>query len=188
MKKAKEITVLCDAEVSLVIFSSNGKMSDYYRYQTTSGNKLWDAKHEYLSAEVDRVKKENDNMRMQLRHLNGEDLNSLHPKELIPIESALEDGVAGVIAKQASSKTNTNLKERFRSLKKRIRMLDEENKRLNYTCQQQDVGIDTSNLRSEMDNGAINGYNSQKAAEATRDFQFVFLLVNLKSISCSAAK
>lgn len=29
MKKAKELTVLCDAEVSLIMFSSTGKFSEY---------------------------------------------------------------------------------------------------------------------------------------------------------------
>lgn len=35
IKKAKEITVLCDAQVSLVIFGSNGKMHDYCSPSTT---------------------------------------------------------------------------------------------------------------------------------------------------------
>lgn len=29
MKKAKEITVLCDAKVSLIIFGTSGKMHEY---------------------------------------------------------------------------------------------------------------------------------------------------------------
>jgi len=29
LKKAKEISVLCDAEVALIIFSHNGKLFDY---------------------------------------------------------------------------------------------------------------------------------------------------------------
>jgi MADS-box transcription factor, plant len=29
LKKAKEISVLCDAEVALIIFSDNGKLFDY---------------------------------------------------------------------------------------------------------------------------------------------------------------
>ncbi|URE21100.1 MADS-box transcription factor [Musa troglodytarum] len=29
MKKAKELTVLCDAEVSIIMFSSTGKFSEY---------------------------------------------------------------------------------------------------------------------------------------------------------------
>ncbi|KAF3535340.1 hypothetical protein F2Q69_00019082, partial [Brassica cretica] len=54
---AKEITVLCDAKVALIVFASNGKMTDYCcpsmdlgamldQYQKLSGKKLWDAKHE----------------------------------------------------------------------------------------------------------------------------------------------
>ncbi|GAB2289808.1 Agamous-like MADS-box protein mads9 [Dionaea muscipula] len=57
IKKAKEITVLCDAKVSLVIFASSGKMHEYCspsttvadileKYHTHSGKRLWDAKHE----------------------------------------------------------------------------------------------------------------------------------------------
>lgn len=60
VKKAKEITVLCDAKVALIVFASNGKMTDYCcpsmdlgamldQYQKLSGKKLWDAKHEVLT-------------------------------------------------------------------------------------------------------------------------------------------
>ncbi|RWW43672.1 hypothetical protein BHE74_00050665 [Ensete ventricosum] len=35
-----------------------------------------------------------------IRHLKGEDLNSLYPKELIPIEEALQIGLASVRDKQ----------------------------------------------------------------------------------------
>ncbi|XP_064969136.1 MADS-box transcription factor 2-like isoform X2 [Musa acuminata AAA Group] len=111
IKKAREISILCDAHVSVVIFSGSGKMSDYCtpttalpkileRYQQNSGRKLWDAEHESLSAEIDRIKKENDNMQIELRHLKGEDLNSLYPKELIPIEEGLQIGLASVRDKQ----------------------------------------------------------------------------------------
>ncbi|KAM7257880.1 hypothetical protein ACFE04_013621 [Oxalis oulophora] len=59
IKKAKEITVLCDAKVSLVIFASTGKMHEYCspstnlvdvmdQYHKQSGKRLWDAKHEEL--------------------------------------------------------------------------------------------------------------------------------------------
>ena len=51
VKKAKEITVLCDAKVALIIFASNGKMTDYCcpsmdlgammdQYKRLSGKKL----------------------------------------------------------------------------------------------------------------------------------------------------
>ncbi|MFQ6623023.1 hypothetical protein Gotur_002119 [Gossypium turneri] len=120
MKKAKEITILCDAKVSLIIFGSSGKMHEYCspstnlvdildQYQKTSGKKLWDAKHEAslflffnLSNEIDRIKKENDNMQIELRHLKGEDITSLPYKELMAIEDALENGLTYVRGKQDS--------------------------------------------------------------------------------------
>uniref|UniRef100_D9IFM0 B-class MADS-box protein PI n=1 Tax=Oncidium hybrid cultivar TaxID=141207 RepID=D9IFM0_ONCHC len=146
MKKAKEISVLCDAQVSLVIFSSLGKMFEYCspsttlskmleKYQQNSGKKLWDAKHENLSAEIDRIKKENDNMQIELRHLKGEDLNSLNPKELIPIEEALQNGLTGVRDKQMDF---------LKMLKKNERMLEEENKRLAYLLHHQQLAMEGS--------------------------------------------
>ncbi|KAK6939919.1 Transcription factor, MADS-box [Dillenia turbinata] len=112
IKKAKEITVLCDAHVSLVIFGSSGKMVEYCspsttvtdildRYHKQSGKRLWDAKHENLSKEIERIKKENDNMQIELRHLKGEDITSLPHKELMVLEEALETGLAWVRDKQA---------------------------------------------------------------------------------------
>uniref|UniRef100_A0A8F5XZE8 MADS-box transcription factor 2 n=2 Tax=Paphiopedilum TaxID=53064 RepID=A0A8F5XZE8_9ASPA len=146
MKKAKEISVLCDAQVSLVIFSSLGKMSEYCspattlskmleKYQQNSGKKLWDAKHENLSAEIDRIKKENDNMQIELRHLKGEDLNSLNPKELIPIEEALQNGLTSVRDKQMNF---------LKLLKKNERMLEDENKRLTYLLHHQELAMEGS--------------------------------------------
>ncbi|KAF7816808.1 floral homeotic protein GLOBOSA-like [Senna tora] len=107
LKKAREITVLCDAQLSLIIFAASGKMHEYIspsttlidileRYHKTSGKKLWDAKHEDLNSEIDRMKKENDNMQIELRHLKGEDINSLNYKELMTLEEALECGLTGV--------------------------------------------------------------------------------------------
>nr|AAV28490.1 MADS box PI-like protein 10 [Phalaenopsis hybrid cultivar] len=146
MKKAKEISVLCDAQVSLVIFSSLGKMFEYCspsttlskmleKYQQNSGKKLWDAKHENLSAEIDRIKKENDNMQIELRHYEGEDLNSLNPKELIPIEEALQNGLTSVRDKQM---------DYLKMLKKNERMLEDENKRLTYLLHQQQMAMEGS--------------------------------------------
>ncbi|KAG1328102.1 MADS-box transcription factor 2 [Cocos nucifera] len=146
IKKAREISVLCDAQVSVVIFSSSGKMSEYCspsttlsrileRYQHNSGEKLWDAKHESLSAEIDRIKKENDNMQIELRHLKGEDLNSLSPKELIPIEDALQNGLISVRDKQM---------EFLKKLKKNERLLEEENKHLSYLLHHQELAMDAN--------------------------------------------
>nr|ASZ80016.1 MADS4 [Dendrocalamus latiflorus] len=142
-KKAREIGVLCDAEVGVVIFSSVGKLYDYCspkttlprileKYQTNSGKILWDEKHKSLSAEIDRVKKENDNMQIELRHLKGEDLNSLQPKELIAIEEALQNGQTNVRDKQM---------DHWRMHRRNEKMLEDEHKLLAFRMHQQDVEL-----------------------------------------------
>ncbi|XP_019701893.1 MADS-box transcription factor 2 isoform X1 [Elaeis guineensis] len=165
IKKAREISVLCDAQVSLVIFSSSGKMSEYCspsttlsrlleKYQVNSGKKLWDVKHEMktgvkeekfgyfwlisvglfqnLSVEIDRIKKENDNMQIELRHLKGGDLNSLNPKELILIEDVLQNGLTSVRGKQMDF---------LKKLKKNERLLEEENKHLTFLLHHQELAM-----------------------------------------------
>ncbi|KAF8030747.1 hypothetical protein BT93_D0052 [Corymbia citriodora subsp. variegata] len=104
IKKAKEISVLCDAHVAVVIFGCSGKMHEYCspkaslvdildQYHAQCGKRLWDAKHEKLSNEIDRIKKANDNLQMQLRHLKGEDVTSLNFKDLMVLEDVLENGL-----------------------------------------------------------------------------------------------
>ncbi|XP_004498359.2 agamous-like MADS-box protein MADS9 [Cicer arietinum] len=138
LKKAKEITVLCDAKVSLIIFAASGKMHDYIspsttlidileRYHKTSGKRLWDAKHENLSNEIERLKKENDGMQVELRHLKGEDINSLHYKELMSLEDALENGLLTIREKQM---------EVYRMIRRNDKILEEENRELNFILQQ----------------------------------------------------
>ncbi|KAG4963296.1 hypothetical protein JHK84_040382 [Glycine max] len=144
LKKAKEITVLCDAQVSLIIFAASGKMHDYIspsttlidileRYQKTSGKRIWDAKHENLNGEIERLKKENDSMQIELRHLKGEDINSLNYKELMALEDALETGLD--------------------------KILEEENRELTFLWQQR-LAVEGAR---EVDNGfdqSVRDYNS----------------------------
>ncbi|XP_076954078.1 agamous-like MADS-box protein MADS9 isoform X2 [Bidens hawaiensis] len=141
IKKAKEIRVLCDANVSLVISRSSSKMHEYCspktnlidmldRYQRLSGNKLWDAKHENLQNEIDRIKKENESMQIELRHLKGEDITSLNYEELIGLEDALENGLTNIREKKD---------EIPKIMRKREQVLEEENKHLMYLVQQNEM-------------------------------------------------
>ncbi|XP_012467961.1 agamous-like MADS-box protein MADS9 [Gossypium raimondii] len=166
MKKAKEITILCDAKVSLIIFGSSGKMHEYCspstnlvdildQYQKTSGKKLWDAKHENLSNEIDRIKKENDNMQIELRHLKGEDITSLPYKELMAIEDALENGLTYVRGKQMDVLDKTWKNTKF---------LEEDYKQLSFILNQQQVAYESA--REQMDHGyqRARDYNSQMSS------------------------
>ncbi|KAK7861178.1 floral homeotic protein pmads 2 [Quercus suber] len=91
------------------------------KYHKQSGKKLWDAKHENLSNEIERIKKENDNMQVELRHLKGEDITSLNPKELILLEEALENGLSSIREMQM---------EYLNIATRNTEMLEEENKHL----------------------------------------------------------
>ncbi|KAJ6735865.1 FLORAL HOMEOTIC PROTEIN PISTILLATA [Salix viminalis] len=164
IKKAKEITVLCDAQVSLVIFASSGRMHEFCspsttvgdlldKYHKQSGKRLWDAKHENLSIEIDRIKKENDSMQIELRHLKGEDISSLHHTELMAIEESLDAGLAAVRKKQM---------EYHSMLEQNGKMLDEEFKRLQFVLQQQEMAMEENEMEME------NAYHQQRM----RDYNF----------------
>nr|AER30449.1 PISTILLATA [Passiflora edulis] len=170
IKKAKEITVLCDAKVSLVIFGSSGKMHEYCspsttlvdlldKYHKQSGKRLWDAKHENLSNEIDRIKKENDSMQIELRHLKGEDITSLHHKELLALEKALENGLVGVREKQM---------DYYRMKEKNNKILEDEGKRLSFILQQQEMAIEEDAREME------NAYHQQKLREYSSQIPFAF--------------
>ncbi|KAL2538257.1 Floral homeotic protein PISTILLATA [Forsythia ovata] len=138
MKKAKEISVLCDAQVSVIIFASSGKMHEFCssstalifildQYHNLSRKKLWDAKHEHLDNEINRIKKENDRMQTELRHLCGEDITTLNYKELMILEEALENGISSLKAKQM---------EFVPMMRKHNKMLEDENRDLQFNLRQ----------------------------------------------------
>ncbi|KAG9138525.1 hypothetical protein Leryth_012873 [Lithospermum erythrorhizon] len=167
MKKAKEITVLCDAKVSLIIFGSSGKMYEFISpgttmievldmYQKGTGKKLWDAKHENLSNEIERIKKENDGMQIELRHLKGEDIQSLTHKELMMLEDGLDKGLACIKDKQS---------EFVKIARKHEQMLEEENKQLMYEWQRREA-VAAAN------NGGDDVYHHQQQQQrVVRDYQ-----------------
>ncbi|KMT19971.1 hypothetical protein BVRB_1g010140 [Beta vulgaris subsp. vulgaris] len=176
IKKATEITVLCDAKVSVVIFANNGKMHAYNspstsvedilnEYQNKSGTFLWDAKHENLKNEIDRIKKENDDMRIELRHLSGEDIGSLQYPDLQRLEDALENGVSSIRDRQA---------EIHKMLEKNQRMLEEENYQLNYMLHKQENELmDGGSIsRAEMDGGVRNIPQDQRDYNYHNPFGF----------------
>lgn len=167
LKKAKEINVLCDAQVSTIIFAPSGKMHEYIspsttlidmleRYHKASGKRLWDAKHENLKNEIEKLKKENEDMEIKLSHLKGKDINTLNYKKLMSLQDVLENALLSVRDKQM---------EVYKMVKRNDKILEEENRELNFILQQQHrmavEGGREMDYNDEFDESTGSDFNSQ---------------------------
>ncbi|KAL1540130.1 Agamous-like MADS-box protein mads3 [Salvia divinorum] len=106
LKKAYELSVLCDAEVALIIFSSKGKL---YEFGSTSIAKSLERYHrccfnpqdnptetetQSWYHEVSKLKAKYESLQRTQRHLLGEDLGPLSIKELHNLEKQLEGALS----------------------------------------------------------------------------------------------
>ncbi|PIA55947.1 hypothetical protein AQUCO_00700336v1 [Aquilegia coerulea] len=105
VKKARELTVLCDAEVSLIMFSSTGKLSEfispstttkkiYDQYQQVSGINLWNSHYEKMQESLKKQKETNMRLRREIRQRIGESLDDdMSFDELRSLEQDLDESV-----------------------------------------------------------------------------------------------
>nr|QOC69186.1 MADS transcription factor AP3-1 [Trautvetteria caroliniensis] len=102
MKKAKELTVLCDAEVSLIMFSSSGKCVDfisptisqkefYDKYQKITRDDLWKSQYDKMQEELKTLVEINRKLRREIGQRVGEDLDDLSIQELRSLEQDLRN-------------------------------------------------------------------------------------------------
>ncbi|KAF5445228.1 hypothetical protein F2P56_034294 [Juglans regia] len=138
LKKAHEISVLCDAEVALIVFSTKGKVFQYStdscmerileRYERYSyhaerqliahdleQNGSWTLEHAKLKARMEILQRNQ-------KHLMGEDLDSLSLKELQNLEQQLDSAL-----KHIRSRKNQVMHESISALQKKDKALKEQN-------------------------------------------------------------
>ncbi|XP_039027255.1 agamous-like MADS-box protein MADS3 [Hibiscus syriacus] len=139
LKKAYELSVLCDAEVALIVFSNRGKLYEFGSSGTTMTLERYQQccftpqpQHNFperqtqnWSQEVIKLKAKYEAMERTQRHLLGEDLGPLNLKELQNLEKQLE----GVLALARQRKTQIMM-EQMEDLRKKERQLGELNKQL----------------------------------------------------------
>ncbi|XP_004513719.1 agamous-like MADS-box protein MADS1 isoform X1 [Cicer arietinum] len=110
LKKAYELSVLCDAEVALVVFSTRGRLYEYAnnsvratieRYKkacsaTTNAESVSEANTQFYQQESSKLRRQIRDIQNLNRHILGEALGSLSLKELKNLEGRLEKGLSRV--------------------------------------------------------------------------------------------
>ncbi|KAG6660353.1 hypothetical protein I3843_03G094600 [Carya illinoinensis] len=137
LKKAFELSVLCDAEVALIIFSSRGKL---FQFGSTEMNKILERYRQCcysqdtdvveqgtqtLYREITRLRAKYESLQRSQRHMLGEDLELLNLKELQNLEKQLDK----TLARTRQRKTQIML-DRLEELRQKERCLGEMNKEL----------------------------------------------------------
>ncbi|KAK9995019.1 hypothetical protein SO802_024722 [Lithocarpus litseifolius] len=103
LKKACELSVLCDAEVALLIFSSRGRLYEYANNSTKSTieryknacldssetSSIAETNTQYYQQESAKLRLLIQNMQDSNRHLLGEEVSSLNSKDLEQLESKI---------------------------------------------------------------------------------------------------
>lgn len=137
LKKAHEISVLCDAEVAVIIFSHKGKL---FEYSTDSCmEKILERYERYAYAErqliapdpesqgnwpleCNKLKAKIDLLQKNQRHYLGEELESLSLKEIQHLEQQLDTAL-----KHIRSRKNQLMQESISELQKKEKTIEEQN-------------------------------------------------------------
>ncbi|KAJ3673608.1 hypothetical protein LUZ60_005600 [Juncus effusus] len=168
LKKAYELSVLCDAEVGLIIFSSRGRLFEFCsspssmvktldRYQKCSyaaadaAMPLKDTEKNYQ--EYLKLKSRVELLQSNQRNLLGEDLAPLSMKELEQLENQIEVSLNQI----RSTKTQLMLDQLF-DLKRKEQTLQDSNKDLKRKLQE--AGPNNM-LQLSWQHGEASGSNTQ---------------------------
>lgn len=115
LKKAYELSVLCDAEVALIVFSSRGRLYEYSNNNIKSTIEKYKKacaansnsaaiievnSQQYYQQEAAKLRHQINILQNANRHLVGEALGSLSVKELKQLENRLERGIARIRSKK----------------------------------------------------------------------------------------
>ncbi|PIN01165.1 MADS box transcription factor [Handroanthus impetiginosus] len=174
-KKAEELSVLCDADVALIIFSSTGKLFEYasssmkeilerHHLHSKNLNKLEQPSLELQLVEdsnYSRLNKEVAERSHQLRRMRGEELQGLSIEELQGLEKSLEAGLTRVIEKKGEK-----IMKEINQLQEKGKQLMEENERLRQQVDQVSNGRRNNATTTDSDNIVYDEGQSSESVNA----------------------
>nr|AAT37478.1 MADS15 protein [Dendrocalamus latiflorus] len=145
LKKAYELSVLCDAEVALIIFSSRGRLFEFSTsscvYKTLERYRSSNYNSSEASAPMEtdlsnyqeylKLKTRVEFLQTTQRNILGEDLGPLSMKELEQLESQIE-----ISLKHIRSTKNQQLLDQLFELKRKEQQLQDVNKDLRRKIQE----------------------------------------------------
>uniref|UniRef100_A0ACD5XRC2 Uncharacterized protein n=1 Tax=Avena sativa TaxID=4498 RepID=A0ACD5XRC2_AVESA len=160
LKKAYELSLLCDAEVALIIFSGRGRLFEFSssscmyktleRYRTCNHNSQEATpplENEINYQEYLKLKTRLEFLQSSQRNILGEDLGPLSMKELDQIENQID-----VSLKHIRSKKDRVLLDHLFDLKNKEQDLLDQNKELRKKLQETSLGENAAHM-SWLDGG-----------------------------------
>ncbi|GAA0161576.1 MADS box transcription factor [Lithospermum erythrorhizon] len=147
IKKANELSVLCDAKVSLIMYANSRKLHEYTSpstttkkmidlYQQTVGVDLWSSHYEKMKENLERLKEINNKLRGETRLRKGEDASGLTSlSEMVDLQEKMTIALSEIrerkyhVIKTQTGTTNKklrNLKERYGNLVHELEMKGDE--------------------------------------------------------------
>ncbi|XP_068305488.1 agamous-like MADS-box protein AGL11 isoform X3 [Pyrus communis] len=114
LKKAYELSILCDAEIALIVFSSRGRLYEYSnnnirntieRYKkacsdSTGSTSITEINAQYYQQESAKLRQQIQMLQNSNRHFMGDALSNLTVKELKQLENKLERGMTRIRSKK----------------------------------------------------------------------------------------
>ncbi|KAF3619026.1 Agamous-like MADS-box protein AGL8 -like protein [Capsicum annuum] len=141
LKKANEISVLCDADVALIVFSTKGKLFEYstdssmesileryerYSYAERKMNPIDSDPKENWNLEYPKLMSRAELLQRNIRHYMGQDLDPLSLRELQSLELQIDTSL-----KRIRSRKNQLMHESISELQKKEKALHEQNNLIN---------------------------------------------------------
>ncbi|XP_031125368.1 floral homeotic protein PMADS 1-like [Ipomoea triloba] len=140
-KKAHELTVLCDAKVSIIMISTSGKLHEYIspststkqlfdQYQKTVGADLWNHHFEKMQDQLKKLRDVNRALRREIRQRMGEGLNDLSFEQLTELIEDVDNSIK--LIRERKYKVIGN---QIETHKKKVRNVEEIHRNLLLECE-----------------------------------------------------